>query len=1511
MAPLNGDSAALLASRTATPIAELGPDLSDQLSRVVRGEITITWPYNSVKNTFAFLLAEPDVRLRRAKGQIRVELQGASAKAASDCGLGAGDELLFSLDGVEWVNDASPGRIPGARVEWQMQFNEKLVLQVKFGESGEVKHLHVDPVAEEQPDSTITEAPRPATPEPDISVSKAQSAIRTIEDFLPNEYPSPAFVKRARLSYGALFEGGFDIFEEDGGVRGKGRKRTRFGRDSSAWRYTSQSPSPEPPSPVADAMDEDVHEETTPQAPPKPQMTDEGCQTIEVEMAEGGLELVEGEAQERKQSPAVAEARVPAVQEPVPLVEGKQATTSQIKQAPVNTVTEEEPTPISQEEHVSAQGEKPSAIPETTPTARQEQPVMEQVREKEAQEQTIREPSPPGSQPENVPSTLFGGPKPLGSSFSTFGTGAPAQVESALSLADQVRFGFSHIPQTTRSPSPLKSEPARQPDSAKHDAYPEEYAPNPSKYADMNTYINAAEEQDEKAVHGQGMPPVPPAVERFGQGQWEMSTQSPQCNPIEGGHFGADALDEGARVTPEQPSFHADEIPPEKVPEGFASYGHEEVSEEAQESPPHQEVVHEEQPFVENEETVSGDEVGVEDEEDEDAEYDEYAYGERVEEGDYDQRNYEIPSDDDEGLSEQDEEVELEAEERYGNDEVYNEDGESEEWDEEERDYESEEDEEYDEEDAARGYQPGTPAAPAPPGEPVVISLLSDSEDEEEEPAPAPSKPLPATQPASVETPREPSTSPEAEASPQPQRSPRILQSVEKDMVEESHLPDNIFGGTHVVDFATLAANGTSKASLKVHAADVNTTTEASSVASQVPISFEMSGAGDDSRGPASEAAPSEGSSEGLFVSQPRARALGKVDQQTEDGSSSKLKTTDGASTVGDGIMERHDQEQARHQEEAMSVDELGQNEDTSMLDVDGSSFASEVNMDEDLVENEEDYISADEEPVHTSAVRSTSEVEEVRMSEDDVDLLDASSPLIESAPSERMASRSLPPESPRGSVVISEVVMTEVMSEVVITGEDDESLPDAQPPAQQEEQLAAAEPQELPAEADIAQAEPPDMEVDHEEKPADRKVSPPLSPKQKLEVDVSTPQVIRHAAGPAESQPDIPIDDNVASAESASEAVPETREDSSLPSQSPTVVRSDEDILETEVVGPAPQTEQKQTHQTAGESEGFAKRLEETKPNEEPTSFPADELEDETMILEQLTQDQQRSFEADARARTRSASPDLSVQLARQAAAARRNKKVPEPIRTSPRVTRARSSSVRSNATPEHEEDNSIKLARAALASPSRRSAEADGQPTTTTSPPGIAGTHTTTAGLKSDLTKRLRTELPECIPLRSLRLHVEKFLNTIAVVTSNPTQPTRAKGGPREYFMSFHVTDPSTAPSQVVEVQLYRPHKDSLPVVKPGNVVFLQRFQVKALSKKGWGLRTGLESAWAVWDGDGDGDKEKVPQIRGPPVEDWEGCVAYVKGLKEWFGSLDETARGKIERADRKLAEAGGGEK
>jgi hypothetical protein len=121
-----------LVSGVVTSISQLASDISEQERRVVKGEVTITWPYNSVNGTFAFLLSEPDPLLRRNKGQVRIQLRGPSARAVHACGLGGGDLVDLSLDGVEWSKDGSTGKLPSSRLECQLEFTERLLLQVRY-----------------------------------------------------------------------------------------------------------------------------------------------------------------------------------------------------------------------------------------------------------------------------------------------------------------------------------------------------------------------------------------------------------------------------------------------------------------------------------------------------------------------------------------------------------------------------------------------------------------------------------------------------------------------------------------------------------------------------------------------------------------------------------------------------------------------------------------------------------------------------------------------------------------------------------------------------------------------------------------------------------------------------------------------------------------------------------------------------------------------------------------------------------------------------------------------------------------------------------------------------------------------------------------------------------------------------------------------------------------------------------------------------------------------------------
>lgn len=115
---------------SSTPISQLNPELRPGDSSVT-GIVTLIWPYASSKKTLSLLLVEPDFRLRSSRGQVRVNFQGSSAKAVARSGIGSGDQLRLSLEGAQWAKDPTAATTPGRGIDWELQFGERLVLQVR------------------------------------------------------------------------------------------------------------------------------------------------------------------------------------------------------------------------------------------------------------------------------------------------------------------------------------------------------------------------------------------------------------------------------------------------------------------------------------------------------------------------------------------------------------------------------------------------------------------------------------------------------------------------------------------------------------------------------------------------------------------------------------------------------------------------------------------------------------------------------------------------------------------------------------------------------------------------------------------------------------------------------------------------------------------------------------------------------------------------------------------------------------------------------------------------------------------------------------------------------------------------------------------------------------------------------------------------------------------------------------------------------------------------------------
>lgn len=145
------------------------------------------------------------------------------------------------------------------------------------------------------------------------------------------------------------------------------------------------------------------------------------------------------------------------------------------------------------------------------------------------------------------------------------------------------------------------------------------------------------------------------------------------------------------------------------------------------------------------------------------------------------------------------------------------------------------------------------------------------------------------------------------------------------------------------------------------------------------------------------------------------------------------------------------------------------------------------------------------------------------------------------------------------------------------------------------------------------------------------------------------------------------------------------------------------------------------------------------------------------------------------------------------------------------------------------------------------------------------------------------LRTSISYFAPLASLESHFGSTLDVIAIVVTS-TQTSRAKTGPRDYHVTMHLADPSTTTSSSVHpttISIFRPYKKALPLTQPGDAVLLRDFKVQRRKQRFILLSTN-SSAWVVF------RTGEEAQVRGPPVEYGAAERGFVRGLRDWWGSL-----------------------
>ncbi|KAH6987488.1 hypothetical protein BKA56DRAFT_576958 [Ilyonectria sp. MPI-CAGE-AT-0026] len=1516
-----------------TPIALLSPDIANQKTRVVDGAITITWPFSIVTKSIAFIVAERDFRLRRDKGQVRIRFHGPAAKAIADASVGGGDEIRLSLDGAQWEKNETNTQLAGSTLEWQLEFTNRLSLVIKRTDSQEEKTIEIDSdptngqideaAPPDEPSST-SDLAIPFSGSPDVSLSTKRPASPSFE---PQEFASPAFIKRARVSYGSLFEGGLDIFDEDVGQKNKAKKKSRFSLPANAWRYSSRSPSPDieeeleestetngagerPDADNADKEAADVPMDT----PSRPSMVDEGCQTMDVDFTPMHSVQVSAESRPMFGFPYATPTPLPRTK---PIDAGDSVLENSLRfprspdeQQPSNGLatdflghspapvdaglvfgfTPSQPMlytsapdlfPITRSEGILHDSVNDLPVPEDYPTSFLDStglpptiepltklPSQDSHSESEAIEQTVPpfEPGPPFYSPFQTIS------QPPQSSW-------PAGVSSA---------PFSMAPAANAVDQPVQiisSSPTREP------ANSEEQRSSPSEMTGLVTPYGRPEE-----VISNNAPNVLPEEEEEDDDD-NAEGSSEEEHYEDGGDRPGDDYD-----LRNYDRAHADD---------------DDVDESEEEQEP---VSNDAEAQIANPD--NGEEVEEEDDDGEEEESDEAVdYDEEVEE--YDEEEIE---------GQEHGEFERDAEGEYYSDE--------EEYDEEE--YDEEDDEEV-EEDAEEETRPSGPPAPK---EPVFISLLSDSEDEDEQ--------KPESEPKKEPELKEPSAEPEEPMQPE--------EPIQPEEPTQSEVAGEAMGTAQNDDLEVMAEG-----------------LGAPPPADQMDIdgkSSELSMPPNIAEGTAStEASHSE------LVEEPSTAIQRPLDESLlfgpEQGEDSEQDRDPGTNAVGAGSPDQEDFVVVEESNESAKEDD-----DIEHLEVPrpvieqptGSTDAMDVDeTNEAHVERGEDSTAAaaqeiadttdDVEEAHGTIIRAA-----MTIITDDQEGLDKAVGSTRPPATPENGVQSLPGSNPPAQEIDQNQQITD--PNLATQGQGDvEPLDATMQDASQVEVTAGSEPLQA---MDVHETGNTDVGETNEPQPfvTDGQMSPPAtqgSQTHQLRQNgepalsqatptVSNQELQEHLPTPGETQvEEVEMTENYHPAE---ERDGQTDEDDLSP----------EDQIMAEILQHSPEKhDSAQQHVNPAPLSSPQPRPELTEAPRGLESTDAAPTPDILITVKSLRSRGHRSTKSkssdishpdpsillaktattlaqpddDVKAssppttlritRSKADQADPSLQLARASThvgatkgKGRGRDEVDEAENSPPaklRVSRSRA---------DHG-DPSIQLAKGPPSSATRQSRrQVTPEPTRETrsssrsvvhrantpdtavsalESPSVSGSFAahedeSVGAVKLQLLRSLRTGLPDFLSLKTLRNSLHQATDILAVATTTPAQPHRPKHGPRDYMLTMNLIDPSVAPTGVSVAHIFRPHLSSLPVVHAGDVVLLRRVQVVSMKSRGFGVRAGEASAWAVFE---KADEEMLPQIKGPPVEVTEQEIKYVEGLRRWWNMQDDKALEKVERASRKVSEAG----
>ena len=140
---------------------------------------------------------------------------------------------------------------------------------------------------------------------------------------------------------------------------------------------------------------------------------------------------------------------------------------------------------------------------------------------------------------------------------------------------------------------------------------------------------------------------------------------------------------------------------------------------------------------------------------------------------------------------------------------------------------------------------------------------------------------------------------------------------------------------------------------------------------------------------------------------------------------------------------------------------------------------------------------------------------------------------------------------------------------------------------------------------------------------------------------------------------------------------------------------------------------------------------------------------------------------------------------------------------------------------------------------------------------------------------------------PLATIDEFYATNVDVLAVCSTLPPKPLRAKTGPKDFHSTLQLTDPSLPSNDIVLAQIFRAYETAVPTLNRGDVILLRNMKVQSLKGKFTLLSTDT-SSWAVF-AHPDSPYTKgtllATTVAGPPVEYGPDERSGAIDLMQWW--------------------------